>query len=179
MQTVTHTSSAYTSTLHESLYVYDLAYVHVHIYQWNKEMCCVEDVLHARLIKFKLSCTVPYCHLTNVLMSFGKKCQFIIIILLIGDLSTISMRAGEECLMPEWLYSVIVLWKRIKWLFFTSRYALYVILCKLLEKAMEKIKPFSTYRHFINCFCDPTPPYSTQTLLQRFTTGISFCIYKS
>ena len=44
--------------------------------------------------------------------------------------------------------------------FFTSRYALYVILSKSLEKVMEKIKPFSTYRHFINCFCDSTPPYS-------------------
>ena len=83
-------------------------------------------------------------------MSFGRKCRFMIILLLIGDLSTISMRAGEECLMPEWLYSVILLWKRIKWLDFTSRYALYVILCKSLEKAMQKIKPLSTYRHFIN-----------------------------
>ena len=61
-------------------------------------MCCVEDVPHACLVKFKLSCTVPYCHLTNVIW---QKCQFIIILLLIGDLSTISMRAGEECLIPE------------------------------------------------------------------------------
>ena len=37
----------------------------------------------------------------NKIMSFGKKCQFIIILLLIGDLSTISMRAGQERLMPE------------------------------------------------------------------------------
>ena len=142
--THTHTSSAYTSTLHESFYVYDLAYIHMHIYQWKKEMCCVEDVPHACLVKFKLSCTVPYCHLTIVIWQ-----KVPVDILLIGDLSTISMRAGEGCLMPEWLYSIILLWKRIKWLFFTCRYALYVILCKLLERAMQKIKPFSTYRHFI------------------------------
>ena len=30
-------------------------------------MCCVEDVPHACLVKFKLSCTVPYCHLTYVI----------------------------------------------------------------------------------------------------------------
>ena len=30
-------------------------------------MCCVEDIPHGCLVKFKLSCTVPYCHLTNVI----------------------------------------------------------------------------------------------------------------
>ena len=61
-------------------------------------MCCVEDVPHACLVKFKLSCTVPYCHLTNVIW---QKVPVHNYFLLTGDLSTISMRTGEECLMPE------------------------------------------------------------------------------
>ena len=51
---------------------------------------------------------------------------------------------------------------------------MYVTLCKSLEKAMQNISHLAPINILSNCLCDPTPPYSTQTLLQRFTTGISF-----
>ena len=65
MQIIVHTSSVYTSALHKRFYVIDLVYTYMDLHEWNKK-CAISTtyMVHACLIKFKLSCTVAmYMHL--------------------------------------------------------------------------------------------------------------------
>ena len=69
-----------------------------------------------------------------------QRYKFITILILIDNLSTIPMRAGEEYVMPQWLHSIIFLKKRLKTLFFTDRYVCFVCnSCKSFKGTMQQI----------------------------------------